>query len=561
MINVNLFVLFLTFLASPVPQNDRYAKIYSIQSLRASAAPANVYYGSFLIGPNKSRTQASGYTGAANAGISSAECIEILRAATAGSGDAPRIDVYENSIVATATGAQHQTIAAVLQQLDASAGAPVEVNITVLSLAPGAAAPKCGVLTLQETAAAVDSIKNQSRVVWQGAVDAKPGAAGSAGSVTFVPFVISYKAEVAKKSKIGAPVIAEVIAGFEATVNAIPVRGGDATHVSAILSFCDLLGIERYDTRGSDIGNIERPQVAGLRLAANATIPSGGSLLLRGDGADFGTVFILLRPRAFTGTYQFSGKNPFLFIPAHPLTAGSGRSLPRLDSGLEGNDPPPPIAPNFAELLKSEGSSLRVQTSASGAMLLIGDEASLASASERLRAFEETELITLPFEFRVVRAADSQAALAPNATLVSTVSLSVTSQRTAGAVAGRQELAVEGYGIQIAEEANIAEPRISELFRGFSIEAKLLAIDAAGATLSVAVEHQEFGPRERIVSASANVGDHERVSRRSSRVSRTLKIAKPGPVLLGELGVLFNTNDRLYGILTAALPAPAGLPK
>jgi hypothetical protein len=529
---------------------DRVAKTYSLRLLRATPSPARVTYGALLLEPGAEPPSARGYVAARSGGLGTSELRELFAAASGSdrAGGGADLEFYENTMVAVATEEQHRAIAATLQQLQASA-APVSVQVMVLALAPGASPPRSGVLNSNETASFLEGIRGPSRVLWQGQVESTCGLAGAAESITTVPCVVSYGAEVAKKAKAADPWVEDVAAGIEVAVAASPLLDGTSAHVAAVVNITNLLAVNRYETRGATIGNIEQPQIAGARIASSATLAAGDALVLKTDCPDVGTVLFLLRPAAVQRKYQYSGAAPCLYIPTHPCTSVAGRELPVLDNRLSGAEPPTPPTPGMVEFLKSAGAGVRMQLGTSGEIFMTGDAAALAAASQKLKALESGQLPTVAFEFRIVRAADAATAAAPSAALQSSATLAVSADRAAGAIVGRQELAVRDFDISIAEEAMIAIPKVVSVFRGFCIETRWLAGDGNSTDLAVDVRNFDFGPRERFVSQAENVGDHERVPRRETRLQRIVKLTRDGSVVLGELGIVANSSERLYGVL------------
>lgn len=530
-------------------QDNKTAKIYSLRELRAKGpkTPPPIY-GKLLQMPGEEPVLANCYFQNSEAApIGSNEILEILR--TAAGGDAPTFDIYEDSLAVSATAAQHAMIQKILDDL-AGAAAPVEIEAAAYLLPYGAAAPRGGIVAGPDVKNLEESLKS-SRAAWRGVLGGAPGTLAFGGGASTIPFVASFRGEVAKKSKIVEPWIREVTAGVSLFAEASPLREGSATLVTAVVSMTNFLGFDKFETRSKDLSYLDIPKIAGARLAASVVVPAGATLLLRADDPEIGTILVLLHPRGAERKLSLSAPMPNAFLLANALTTRGGRVLPSPAAGAE--IPPAPAIINIVELFKSSAEPPRLFASAGGSLTILGSQSSVDSAVARLRDLENSEFKNTAVELRVVRAADWNGAAAPNATIISTATLAAGAHRSAGVVLGREETTVESYQVLIAEETSIAVPRLRSLFRGIVATARILNIHDNAAAVDLELEYSDFGPRERQVQNAPDLGDHERVARRASYLHKIFELPKTGSVVVGDLGAVGNTNDHLFVVAVAGV--------
>ncbi|MBI3818025.1 MAG: hypothetical protein HY286_04980 [Planctomycetes bacterium] len=531
---------------------ERTTQIYSLRAVKtsANAADANrASFGRFIRLPKEEAEPPLPYFNSTDAGVfNSSEILEILRFATAGSGDAPQFEIYEDSLLATASDEQHKSIKSAIAELAAQV-APVEVNVTVFALPYGSPAPRGGLLPAADIKNLRESLKN-ARVAWSGVVGSAPKRASHGGVMSTISFVASWHSEVAKKAKISEPWSGEISGGIEADVEATPLRGGSSVLLTSVVGITTLAGMERFETRCPNLGDIDIPKVAGARFATSSVVPAGSALLLRADDPDAGTILVLFQPRPADRKLKITNPQSNLFMVANALGAQSGRWLP---DPFDATAPPAAMSqPNLSTLFKSESAKLRCVSGPGGSLLLIGDEPSIQNALAGFNAAENDEIYNSPIEIRVVRAADWAAAAAPNASIAATATLSASGHRSAGVVVGREETYVEGYNVSVAEESSVASPRVKLLFRGLRARARVLEAGEGTSTIELDVQYSEFGPRERQMQRSSDVGDHERVARQHSDIHKVFEVPKTGLLVLGELGASATPNEKLFLVVGAA---------
>jgi hypothetical protein len=534
---------------------ERVVRAYSTGSLRVGHSTSTPRYGSFVTRADRDSISARPFLEGVDAGAAlGADTIRTVLQTALGEDDSPLVDIVGDRVVVAATESQHRIVAAALRDLDAALGRPIAVDVAVYALPaqPGTAGPPA-LVAPADVAKVEAALAGAGKLLWSGTVDVPVGKLSSASSVRQVPFLADYDAEVAKKAKIATPVEWTMTAGVQAAIDATLAREGAAVHLTALVSVADVLGLERYDTRARDVGAVELAKVAGTRLASTATLPFGAALVLRGSSADAGETAVLLRPRGSPRSLRLgasAGARPLALLPVSLITATSGRSLPLLNADLEESATEEVDgAANIVTLMGSDLAAQMEQPGGTGKLLISGDEKAVEAALARARALEAMESATVELRVAVVRAPDGAAALDPKAPAVASAQLAASVRRSAGAIVGREETAVSGYTVEIAEEAIIADPQVRSLFRGAIVSARVLEATNAGALVEVSVISCDFGPRERRFSEATDVGDHERIPRRVGSLRRTVEAASSAPVLLGDLGP--DGDGHLYAVLTA----------
>ncbi|HKD99794.1 MAG TPA: hypothetical protein VKE69_02190 [Planctomycetota bacterium] len=518
---------------------DRIVRTYPAAPLRARLAPAaKPTVGPFVHPTEGDGTPADPFFGVDETPrppLAADELQDLIRAALPSGGpDDAIVDVVGESVVVSASEAQHRVVAAVLRDLDAAVARPIPLQVAVRLLdAPTAASLPA--LTPAADAARLDAdLARAGRLVWSTTVDAAAGRLAVASSLQRIPFVGDYGVDVAKKAKTSRPIEWIADAGVQIALKAAPVADGSAIHVSALVSRSTLLELGRYVTRPLDLGTIEIPRVAEARVASTATIPLGATLVLRAGSGEGGETIVTLRPTGAAGPQRLgasAGARPVAIVPMQVVTAGEGRLAPAEWGGGQGE-----VTPG-TPLLSSIGASgdVVIRPTASGHLVVSGDETRVAAAVASARALEDGETPTYELAVRLVRAASPTAALAPTAPTVASCQLTASARRSAGAIFGIEETGVTGYAAAIAEEVSIADPRVEAFFRGTAARARVIEAAGANARVEIEVRRHDFGPRETRVAQGPDVGDQERIPRRLTTVLRTVEIGG-GPVVLGDVG-------------------------
>ncbi len=473
----------------------------------------------------------------------------------------PALDIFHDSIVAVATEAQHLRIAEILRELRPRLSASIQVEVEFWSLPPGRELSAPSSLDAEELATARESLAASGRVLWTGTLETMPGRIVSGGALQRIPYVESHGVEIASKATIAAPVRAVLPAGVAIALHATPVRDGGGHHVVALASRADASGLTRFDTQADGVGSVEIPRLTGVRLAGSATLQPDGALVLQAFSNEMESTVVIVRPvgkplpwrltTSFPATGD--GKERMAIVPLQALASPFGRELPLLDASLARvHEIESSNGVNVADLILAYEESLSSET-IGGNLMLWGPEANLAQALKSAQALEETELPSASFRIALVRARDARSALG-TAPIVASARVGTTLRRSAGVVLGRQETAVTGYSVEVAEEAQIAGPVVATFFQGVVGRLRLLESVEGKALVETDLLSSEFGPRERVVSATKYVGDLERVATRSSSIRRVVEIAPGEAKVLGELGTAPPGGDRLFAVLVLLAP-------
>jgi hypothetical protein len=551
-------ILLVAFAAAAVPQENRgrVTRSYSLAALRPSPAPVSApRYGGFLPDSERDPVTPAPFLAARDgsaSGLAAGDILEVLRAAL-GTGDAS-LEVQSDALIANCSEDQQKIVAAVLRDLASAFARPIAVEASAHWLSFDGNAKRGGVLGAEEMAAFDAALREAGKPLWSATLDAAPSLVTSGALESLVPYIANYHCEVTKKAKMAEPKIETIRGGLEIALQANPTIGGGGVHISALASFIELRGLTRFKTRAENVGSVDIPQVAGVRVAGTGLVPAGGALALSAGGSDTGTLWLVLRPRPAAAARRLgadAGAKPvLLFPPPFPLSS-AGRQLPPLDGELASIPAPSSVVGNPIDLLRGEPQTTRLQLTASGYVLAAGEPAALDALLQRARALEDGESANLGIEVRIVNANDPKGALAAGAPALEFASLAATPGRSAGCILGVEESAVVGYSTHVAEESAIANPEVKNVFRGIVARTRLLETTKNGGVLEFDFMRCDFGPRERVISDATDVGDIDRVPRRVSTLRRVIEVPAGAPLVLGDLGMF--GNDRLFAIVSVTV--------
>lgn len=546
------FLTPLALLAAAAPAraqggDGKAARIVSLRPLReASAAAPDADWGSFIYFHDSQRVNVNDYfNNKEGGGMSTAALLDLLRAAAGA--ESPAITGDGETLLVRGTTAQQDLVQSVVREIT-NIAAPVEVDATVYLLTYGTAVPRGGISLAQEEKAIEESLKN-ARPAWKGVLAAQPGRRATAGNIIKVSFVATYSGEVAKKAKLTDPRIGDAETGVSLQLEATPASDGETVLLTAVVSASALAGMQKFQTRSKDLGDLDIPQVTGARFASSAALPKGATLLLRADDAEAGTILVLLHPRPVSRKLKLTIPEPNAFFFSNLCSSRGGRSLPAAGENIQA--PAVNLSNTWLESLQFENSKVRVLPGNLGSLAFVGDAAGVEAAVAQLRAAELEETAAAAIELKIVRAADWAAAAAATAPVVGTATLVAGARRMAAVQIGREETTVQSYQIAIAEEAAISLPRVRTVFRGLAARARVVDSVDGSPRVWIDLQYSDFGARERVVQSAPDVGDFERIARRETHLERMFEIPKSGVIVLGEIGAAASPSEKLYVVAGA----------
>ena len=457
-------------------------------------------------------------------GLAAGDILEVLRAAL-GTGDAS-LEVQSDALIANCSEDQQKIVAAVLTRSRERLRAPHrrrgvgplaflrwEREARRSARRRGDGGIRCGA-------------EGGGKPLWSATLDAAPSLVTSGALESLVPYIANYHCEVTKKAKMAEPKIETIRGGLEIALQANPTIGGGGVHISALASFIELRGLTRFKTRAENVGSVDIPQVAGVRVAGTGLVPAGGALALSAGGSDTGTLWLVLRPRPAAAARRLgadAGAKPvLLFLPLPALGAPGASSSPRRRTGIDprsvvgrrqshrsparraADDPPPAHRERLCPRRRRACRPRRAPPAGAGARGWgVGESWHRGADRECQR---------------------SEGALAAGATALEFASLAATPGRSAGCILGVEESAVVGYSTHVAEESAIANPEVKNVFRGIVARTRLLETTKNGGVLEFDFMRCDFGPRERVISDATDVGDIDRVPRRVSTLRRVIEV-------------------------------------
>jgi hypothetical protein len=391
------------------------------------------------------------------------------------------------------------------------------------------------------TAGAARVGTHPSRAVFEAAVDGatplgtahlRSGSVTALGVRRSVGFVAGYEAQIAAGSGVAGPRIGHVSAGHTLHLRASRARDGRLLVLEGLLDLSELEGIAEFDPGTHDLGRLQQPTVGIAQIAFAGAVANGGVLCVSVSGAALTqpawTLWIEARcpvaePAAGAGAWRLRDlallEAPVVELPM-PVP-GSGFDAPpreRAQRTLLRSLSAAEVAQAADAAHSTGGRGGRTPIVWSGGLVLApADETALWREIDSLIAAAEGEHL---------RAADVTVRFGD-----ALVQLPVLEGRPARVLLGRERAVLVGYGLQVAQDTWMPEPRVESVFDGVLVQTELVRGRLQGDAWRAASAPSAVLERDAV--ALARLATHDR---RLASGPVALEADSAGRVVLPESG-------------------------
>jgi hypothetical protein len=325
--------------------------------------------------------------------------------------------------------------------------------------------------------------------VWSASTTVRAGARAELANTTHAAYVRDVDTEVAQDSQIADPIVGRAFEGVHLVVEPHSLARTDDLVMFAQFAFGERRGpFANRRTGVRDHPPIDVPVLDANSGTFSGRLPNGSALLLAVRSAHEYASNLLLTVQATAAGGGDQERDDLAIHPISALTSDALRDKVLLDRGDN-----PFIAPtaeagsdyfgprNADELLalleESDPQEAALRMVRGGYLIVRGPPAVREFASGMLQTFQDRWLRTVQIDVETVLA---DAADRPGA-LLHAVSFPGLLGRAHALVSGRQTTTVADFAVEIAQEASIADPLVTDLFNGIELSCFPYPDAAAGA--------------------------------------------------------------------------------